>query len=397
MNTGEKNIKGRIIYRGSKGGLYVLGPSGKPIYKFTRQNITNRLSNLKIVPNRVKKVYHARGIKPPNENITNRLSNLKIVPNRVKNKLKSILSNIRKPKTKSLFMNVSRAGRLLTRVNIRGLNGANKISEQTITLNTRKSGNNVNKRFLIGNEINLPSQEWIDKQTEYIKGLNVYDKLTAQSYTNMSHSWVGPYLLEGTKLKHINSKRFDNSNLLVPLFAQICLTNVVNIGNYEEVWKFRNKSLSLKEKYDEYKKWLSYMNNNGLSFDFGSALELYIKDLKRIISGAPQVKQSFYVYRGMDTDIFQGKPGTTHTMKTFSSTSVDSYTSIYGYGTNVLKIHIRPGTRALFLAPLNYWNRSGESEVLLNIGTKFYIHKRNVKGYLNKTKNLKVTELSVYT
>lgn len=33
--TGEKNKKGRLIYKGPKGGTYVIGPSGKKLYKFT--------------------------------------------------------------------------------------------------------------------------------------------------------------------------------------------------------------------------------------------------------------------------------------------------------------------------------------------------------------------------
>ena len=36
MNTGDKNIKGRIIFKGPKGGLYVMGPSGTKIRTFTK-------------------------------------------------------------------------------------------------------------------------------------------------------------------------------------------------------------------------------------------------------------------------------------------------------------------------------------------------------------------------
>lgn len=38
MNTGEKNIKGRVIYQGPRGGKYIIGPSGKKLYKFTLQH-----------------------------------------------------------------------------------------------------------------------------------------------------------------------------------------------------------------------------------------------------------------------------------------------------------------------------------------------------------------------
>ena len=37
MNTGDKNIKGRAILKGPKGGLYVLGPSGAKLRTFTKE------------------------------------------------------------------------------------------------------------------------------------------------------------------------------------------------------------------------------------------------------------------------------------------------------------------------------------------------------------------------
>ena len=36
MNTGQKNTHGRTIYRGPRGGEYVLGPAGRKIRSFTR-------------------------------------------------------------------------------------------------------------------------------------------------------------------------------------------------------------------------------------------------------------------------------------------------------------------------------------------------------------------------
>jgi hypothetical protein len=35
MNTGDRNIRGRVIYRGPRGGLYVINQAGKKLYKFT--------------------------------------------------------------------------------------------------------------------------------------------------------------------------------------------------------------------------------------------------------------------------------------------------------------------------------------------------------------------------
>ena len=36
MNTGDKNIKGRAILKGPRGGLYVVGPSGAKYRDFTK-------------------------------------------------------------------------------------------------------------------------------------------------------------------------------------------------------------------------------------------------------------------------------------------------------------------------------------------------------------------------
>ncbi len=48
MNTGERNIKGRIIYQGPRGGKYVLGASGSKMYKFTVAGGTPRIQNLRL-------------------------------------------------------------------------------------------------------------------------------------------------------------------------------------------------------------------------------------------------------------------------------------------------------------------------------------------------------------
>ena len=36
MNTGQRNTSGRVIYRGPRGGEYVLGSGGRKIRSFTR-------------------------------------------------------------------------------------------------------------------------------------------------------------------------------------------------------------------------------------------------------------------------------------------------------------------------------------------------------------------------
>ena len=264
----------------------------------------------------------------------------------------------------------------------------------TFYINTKFNDNN---RSFLNTENKIVEQEWINNQIRYIESLNIYDKLTAQSYTTYSHYWIGPYLIKSI----IPSRIVTEYNQMTPLFAQFCISDEIIIDEslkdkYYIIMKDKNKSL--KTRYHAYEYWVEesfdYFKESTRKIIYKEALDLYIKDLKRIISNAPPVKKTFSVFRGTQTDIFKGNPGTTHTMKSFSSTSLDwSHSQSYG---DLIKIHLRPGTRALFLAPFNYWNDKGETEVLLNIGTKFYIHKRNVKRLDYGEKKRNITYVSVY-
>lgn len=362
MNTGEKNKKGRVIFKGPKGGLYVIGPSGKPLYKFPRA------PNVPRVPNRA--------------------PNVPRVQNKVSNKLLKILSNIRRS-NKSIKTTIIK--RNYNRINIRNLNNIKKVPF-IFYINTKFNDNN---RSFLNTKNKIVEQEWINNQIRYIESLNIYDKLTVQSYTTYSHYWIGPYLIKSI----IPSRIVTEYNQMTPLFAQFCISDEIIIDEslkdkYYIIMKDKNKSL--KTRYQAYESWVpsfNFLKESTRKIIYKEALDLYIKDLKRIISNAPPVKKTFSVFRGTQTDIFQKKPGIVHTMKSFSSTSLDwSHAQMYG---DLIKIHLRPGTRALFLAPFNYWNDIGETEVLLNIGTKFYIHKRNVKRLVyDKKRN--ITYVSVY-
>jgi hypothetical protein len=128
-------------------------------------------------------------------------------------------------------------------------------------------------------------------------------------------------------------------------------------------------------------------------------LKKYKNDLKRIIDGAPPVKKTMYLYRGTTNNIFKGVKGQIHTMKGFSSTAFNmSHALVYSsYAGGIIRIAVRPGTRVLLVAGLNQWRNDGEYEVILNIGSRFYISKRDVKRVMPTRVIKQITDVSIYS
>ena len=127
-----------------------------------------------------------------------------------------------------------------------------------------------------------------------------------------------------------------------------------------------------------------------------NAFDMFVGDLQRIIDTAPPVKQTMYLYRGTEKDIFDGKPGAIYTNPAFTSSSFDAARAMI-YIDNTLgkccfqKIKILPGVRCALIAGINPW---GEKEILLNKDCIYKIEKRNVYRYnlLNSEKTVCLTE-----
>lgn len=332
------NTKGRAIYQGPKGGFYVLGSGGKKIYKFTRAAAA------------------AAPVPTPRR---------RIVPSPVKEKLLKLLQNVRKRKkglTKKAPFKLKLVPRIFTRWNLLRMHDRKEI-EIYVPVGLNNEGSIMALR-----ENYLPTQKWLDAQSKYIMGLNDYDFYTAMAYTVRSHEWIGPWL-RGTK-KYTFSMP---SGFVLPLKPQIEKITGKEISTLRGVHK------DVVEK----------------------AMNMYAKDLYRIIRGAPPLPQPMYVFRGLSRNIFQGKIGTKHVLKEFASTGYVPQ-AVYAYSGGYLRIKLLKGSRVLLLQGLNRWNENGEFEIVLNKNSLYKITKRNLpRGVINRPngyvrKNY-VTDVTVFS
>lgn len=251
-----------------------------------------------------------------------------------------------------------------------------------------------NRRVVLAMHPTNFDQEWFKEQSDYVNSLNDYDYMTASAYTVQSHSWIGPYLLRGT----LSHPVIHRGNMITPLFPQFVMTKLIHMqrlsGPYINI--MRDSKYTLADKYKAYLSYLPSMPNTVLEMCF----KQYTKDLKRIIDGAPPVKKTMYLYRGTQDNIFKGVKGQVHTMKGFSSTAFNvAHALLYSsYAGRIIRIAVRPGSRVLLVAGLNQWYSHGEYEVIVNIGSRFYISKRDVKRVLSGSKTIKqITDVSIYS
>jgi hypothetical protein len=215
----------------------------------------------------------------------------------------------------------------------------------------------------------LPLQSWLNDQSKYINGLSNYEFYTAMAYTVRSHEWIGPWL-RGQK----SAVKFSTpTGFLVPLFPQVSALMIKEIGKPpSSKWAENFMNTPLSEKYTWYRNNINTIPNKLLQ----DAMEIYVKDLQRIIKRAPPLPKSMIVYRGISTDIFKGKIGAMQTLNEFASTA---YVPQYLYGRDrYMRIKLLKGTRVLLLQGLNKWDANGEFEIVLNKGMRYIIRKRNL-------------------
>ncbi len=369
----NKNIKGRVIYKGPKGGFYVLDAKGKKVYKFTRT-----------VPKKL-----TPKATPPLGGI--RKSPLLRLLQTVRRR-REVVKKLKEPTIETLtFKRFStiRAGISRSERGHRDSTFSIKIPEE---IDKIKDGTvlAIRKDF-------LPTQKWLDDQAKYIKGLDEYDYLTAMAYTVRSHEWIGPWLRGGA------TKRFEfsfPSGHTYPLYPQIMkLAKEKKYSN--EPWA---KGLNYTN-YENRMKFLLFASEENKKRRIPKpvieeALDMYAKDLYRIVRGAPPVPQTMYVFRGTLHNIFKGKIGQRHTLDDFASTA---YVPQRAYAPdNYLRIKLVKGVRALLLQGLNQWNRFGEFEVLINRKSLYKITKRNLYRPVVNAPNAKtvtkkyITDVTVF-
>jgi hypothetical protein len=236
-------------------------------------------------------------------------------------------------------------------------------------------------------------QSWFLEQANYLGGLNTHDAMTVAAFTVRSSVWINMYHIEGflpgprelgyllyDKLKAIHK------NMVMPLFPQMRILRDQRFSSVfvdtlsEDAKRVARKFLETTNEAERYAAFAYLLPTGAFTPDaLQFALDRYTKDFQRIIQGAPPVKQTMVVYRGVHGDVFAGKRGSVYSNPTFSSTafSADYAMKYAGQRSNEGRLHrvlIKKGSHVLFIAPMNLWEDEGEYEIVLNKDAEFKLH-----------------------
>ena len=130
-----------------------------------------------------------------------------------------------------------------------------------------------------------------------------------------------------------------------------------------------------------------------LKNEFGiEAMNMYVKDLERIIKNSPKLDKKMIVYRGVDSDYFMEdrKLNVYFKNKNFLSTSLNPAVALhFSFEVNpdynpkkrenccISEITLLPGTRCIWISGMSEY--PAENEVLLNNGTTYLIRSNKVE------------------
>ena len=248
---------------------------------------------------------------------------------------------------------------------------------------------NYNKDIVLAYEYNLfininNINDYIDKQNEYLKKLSIDDQITIYDYT-LQESF------QFYKLFKMNNKKWmDLCNYQYNAFApQIKKLGYYDIDDIINVDKNRSGT---------YSKYVLSIN------EWTDVLNLFSKDLDRIINNSPALEYNIYCYRGAskhyiynDTsveidenneDIYKFKEQTSFTLDFFiayrfyNSLNIDSSTSNPSciYRTTILK-----GSKALFINKYSAVNN--EMEILIPTNTYVIKNTKRIETSYNNITN----------
>lgn len=449
MNTTEKNTLGRTIYKGPRGGLYVLGPTGSKIRTFKKaparspppappappKNTLGRVIHTGVRGGRyvldgTRKIYKftpaaATGgpvvTAPPRRRSPGTRSPTSAERNARLLEIRRRLNNLRRERLARVpagRANVNRRlrnvlGRVRERIAPRVLTGPvttmdvefchSVASVPRKPCRRRKVRVRIHESPLINSGLVVSTrrkdidQEWITRQEKYIKQLNDYDFWTAQAHTNRSHAWIGPYLYESGRVHNMPGRSHGSTAHMSPLWPQV--RKLILDGTFAPApgrpWV--QTFLNTTSESDRYKLY-DRERNNVPEVIRRRALDMYRADLKRIIGQAPRSKKTMVIYRGTGIDIFKGSTSHWHTLKSFCSAAYDLQWALKYESGYIQRITILPGTPVLFVAGMNQWDQSGEYEIMVNVDTKYLIRYRNVKRSVysvTRTRKIKITDVTI--
>jgi hypothetical protein len=242
--------------------------------------------------------------------------------------------------------------------------------------------------------------DWFKRQDKYVKNLSDYDFWTAQAHTNRSHSWIGPFLYQGTIPTYFPGTGGMRGGHIAPLWPQV--RKMILDGTYtvRGTDRWRDAWIEdFKRMTSEKDRYVLFCNNtNQLSQEVKrKALSMYRDDLKRIIAGAPKSRKKMVLYRGASFDIFRSTRGYWHTLTSFCSAAYELSHALGYEGGSMQRITVLPGTPVLLVAGMNQWSRNGEYEIMVNLGTKYLIRGRGVQRVLwtGRRRLVRVTDVTI--
>ena len=406
-----KNKMGRIIYRGPKGGLFVYTNATKTRKIYTVHASNNNKARAKasytplaiavpapVVPPSVVPGTNKLPTPSPRPVITSAERTRRLAEIRARLNAMRLRYIAEKPKTrKNVETKLKLAGlRARARLNTRrdtlsawdttrvripfchapASVPRKRCSKRTVSLPVYKDGNFfVESGAVVAMQAKDFDLDWFKRQSAYVSKLSDYDFWTVQAHTNRSHQWIGPYTYRGNIPSFTG---LGGRGHITPLWPQ--LRKMILNGTYRSTaaWVTVFKDLmDEKQRYD-----LLTRNLPSLPATVKKeALEMYKKDLKRIIAGAPKAKKKMILYRGSGFDIFRGSRGHWYKLKSFCSAAYNLNHAMI-YGRLFTRITVLPGSPVLLVAGTNQWGDEGEYEVMVNLDTKYLIRGRGVMRHV---------------
>lgn len=385
-NTGTRDSKGRVVWRGPRGGLFVLAAGGRKLP--VKTHVPPLRTDLTTVKTRVP---------PLRTDLTPRRAGAARVAAVWKDKVRRRIDPIPRVGTKykmgvkvpRVFIDPATLQRVV-KSHIEYLPDGNAIGGET--KNRVRTGD-----VLVTRRRNVDA-DWFNAQSEYLKSLSDDDLMSAAAYTTRSHQWIGPYMREGV-VYPLYYLVLDGH--ITPLYPQ--LRDIVR--RRKTALKDRSHFAGIEvllgpDKLASYRQHQKFVREDAYTYDaLAEAYAAYVKDLKRIIAAAPPIVRPIVVYRGYKQDIFEGHLRRWYVNDKFISTAFDLGRAVgYGRDGQLWRITLLPGTQALLAAALNQWGASGETEVIVNKDTVYSIKRRNVKQHAivtGGTKTVVVTDMDI--
>ena len=236
-------------------------------------------------------------------------------------------------------------------------------------------------------------KRFVDKQIEYLKTLELFDRLTVNDYTKDFYIIFNYWKIRDPNFNAIKTQFTDRNNIEV-------LGNFLNPQIYKVLKRISNPVIDPNNITNT--ETILSMNNIGLlSNHLDEIFKQYEIDLNRIIGEAPPRIYSFEILRGAKTDyIYKDNENIYYLSNRFSSFTIDifeevilNYASEYEGNPTIYETLLTPTAKVLFVSPLSQYNY--ELEILQASNqvicksfdkslTKIYIYRRNENYEENK-------------